>query len=241
MTQTALVTGANKGIGLETARQLAQRGIHLLVGARDRNKSEAAVAELRSEGLSAEAIVIDVISEESIRRALDEVASRHQSLDILVNNAGVLLDDSTKPPSQQTLEVWRRTYEANVFGVVAVTRAFLPLLRQAPAARIVNVSSILGSLTLHSDPSSRVYGSSSVAYDSSKTALNAWTISLAIELRQTPIKVNAVHPGHVKTDMGGQAAPMQIVDGARSSVEMATLAADGPTGSYVHLGKSLPW
>jgi NAD(P)-dependent dehydrogenase (short-subunit alcohol dehydrogenase family) len=241
MTQTALVTGANKGIGLDTARHLAQRGIHLLVGARDRNKSEAAVAELRSEGLSAEAIVIDVISEESIRRALDEVASRHQSLDILVNNAGVLLDDSTKPPSQQTLEVWRRTYEANVFGVVAVTRAFLPLLRQAPAARIVNVSSILGSLTLHSDPSSRVYGSSSVAYDSSKTALNAWTISLAIELRQTPIKVNAVHPGHVKTDMGGQAAPMQIVDGARSSVEMATLAADGPTGSYVHLGKSLPW
>jgi NAD(P)-dependent dehydrogenase (short-subunit alcohol dehydrogenase family) len=241
MSQIALVTGSNKGIGLETARQLAQRGIHVLAGARDLHKSEAAVAQLRSEGLSAEALVIDVVSEDSISCAVESVATRHPQLDILVNNAGVLLDDTTKLPSQQTLDVWRRTYETNVFGVVAVTRAFLPLLRKAPAARIVNVSSILGSLTLHSDPDSRVYGSSSPAYDSSKTALNAWTISLAHELRQTSIKVNAVHPGHVKTDMGGQAAPLELVDGARSSVEMATLAADGPSGSYVHLGKSLPW
>jgi NAD(P)-dependent dehydrogenase (short-subunit alcohol dehydrogenase family) len=241
MTQIALVTGANKGIGLETARQLAQRGIHVLVGARDQHKSEAAVAQLRSEGLSAEALVIDVVSEDSISRAVESVADRHPQLDILVNNAGVLLDDSTKLPSQQTLDVWRRTYETNVFGVVAVTRAFLPLLHKAPSARIVNVSSILGSLTLHSDPNSRVYGSHTPAYDSSKTALNAWTLSLAHELRQTPIKINAVHPGHVKTDMGGNDAPLDIVDGARSSVDMATLAADGPSGSYVHLGEPLPW
>jgi NAD(P)-dependent dehydrogenase (short-subunit alcohol dehydrogenase family) len=241
MTQSALVTGANKGIGLETARQLAQRGIHVLVGARDLHKGEAAVAQLRSEGLSAEALVIDVESEDSISRAVGSVASRHPQLDILVNNAGALLDDSTKLPSQQTLDVWRRTYETNVFGVVAVTRAFLPLLHKAPSARIVNVSSILGSLTLHSDPASRVYGSCTPAYDSSKTALNAWTVSLAHELRQTTIKVNAVHPGHVKTDMGGKDAPMEIVDGARSSVDMATLAADGPSGSYVHLGEPLPW
>jgi len=241
MSDIALVTGANKGIGLETARQLGQRGIQLLVAARDPAKSEAAAAQLRSEGLRAQGLVLDVGSDASIEAAVEEVAARHARLDILVNNAGVLLDDPDLSPSQQSLDVWHRTYEINVFGVVAVTRAFLPLLRKAPAARIVNLSSILGSLTLHADPGSPIYNSNMPAYNSSKSAVNAWTLSLAHELRDTPIKVNSVHPGHVKTDMGGARAPMAIVDGARTSVAMATLAADGPSGSFTHLGKTLPW
>lgn len=241
MTDIALVTGANKGIGLETARQLGQRGIQLLVAGRDQAKSEAAAAQLRSEGLDAQGLVLDVGSDASIEHAAAEVAARHAKLDILVNNAGVLLDDPDLNPSQQDLDVWRRTYAINLFGVVAVTRAFLPLLRKASAARIVNLSSILGSLTLHADPGSPIYDSTMPAYNSSKSAVNAWTLSLAHELRDTPIKVNSVHPGHVKTDMGGQRAPMAIVDGARSSVAMATLAADGPSGSFTHLGKALPW
>jgi NAD(P)-dependent dehydrogenase (short-subunit alcohol dehydrogenase family) len=241
MSDIALVTGANKGIGLETARQLGQRGIQLLVAARDHAKSEAAAAQLRSQGLSAQGLVLDVGSDASIDHAVQEVAARHAKLDILVNNAGVLLDDPDRSPSQQSLEAWRGTFAINLFGMVAVTRAFLPLLRKAPAARIVNVSSILGSLTLHADPGSPIYDSTMPAYNSSKSAVNAWTLSLAHELSGTPIKVNSVHPGHVKTDMGGKRAPMSIEDGARTSVAMATLGADGPSGTFTHLGKTLPW
>jgi NAD(P)-dependent dehydrogenase (short-subunit alcohol dehydrogenase family) len=153
----------------------------------------------------------------------------------------VLLDDDSKPPSGQSLDVWRRTFDANLFGVIAVTQAFLPLLRAAPAGRIVNLSSLLGSLASRADPTSRVYHSRSPAYDASKTAINAWTVSLANELRDSPLKVNAVHPGHVQTDMGGASAPMGIVDGAKSSVAMATLGADGPSGTFTHMGKTLPW
>jgi NAD(P)-dependent dehydrogenase (short-subunit alcohol dehydrogenase family) len=241
MEKVALITGANQGLGLETARQLGQLGIHVLIGARDRDKSDAATAQLRAQGLRASALVIDVSLDESIRRAAEEVASRHEQLDILVNNAGVALDDPAKLPSEQTLEVWRRTFDVNLFGMIAVTRAFLPLLRKAAAARIVNLSSILGSLTLHSDPKSPIYDFNVPAYNTSKTAVNAWTVSLARELRDTPIKVNAAHPGHVKTAMGGARAPMDIVPGAKTSVELATLGSDGPTGSYVHMGKVLPW
>ena len=241
MSKLALITGANKGIGLETARQLGKLGIQLLIGARDANAGEAAAAQLRSEGLSADALLIDVTSAPSIAKAASEVARKHKMLDILVNNAGVLLDDPARTPSAQSLDVWQRTFQANLFGTVAVTQAFLPLLRQAPAARIVNLSSILASLALHSDPTSRIYHSQNPAYNASKTAVNAWTVSLAYELRDTKIKVNAAHPGHVQTDMGGANAPMQIVDGAKTSVALATLAADGPSGSFSHLGQVLPW
>jgi NAD(P)-dependent dehydrogenase (short-subunit alcohol dehydrogenase family) len=241
MSKLALITGANKGIGLETARQLGQLGIQLLIGARDAKAGEAAAAQLRSEGLKADALVIDVTSAPSIAKAASEVASKHKALDILINNAGVLLDDPAKTVSAQSLDVWQRTFQTNVFGVIAVTQAFLPLLRAAPAARIVNLSSILASLALHVDPKSPIYNSQNPAYNASKTALNAWTVSLAYELRDTKIKVNAAHPGHVQTDMGGKNAPMQIVDGAKTSVTLATLGADGPSGSFSHLGKVLPW
>jgi len=238
----ALITGANKGIGLETARQLAsQHGAHVLVGARDTAKGLAAAAKLKAEGLDAEPIVIDVTNQQSIAAAAKTVAEKFGRLDILVNNAGVMLDDPKKKPGEQSLDTWRRTFETNLFGLIAVTQAFLPLLKKSKAGRIVNLSSILGSITLHGQPGSPVYDNKVPAYNVSKAAVNAWTVQLAYELKDTNVKVNAVHPGWVKTDMGGEEAPMEIVDGAKSSVALATVGADGPNGSYTHLGETLPW
>lgn len=241
MNKIALVTGANKGIGLETARQLAREGIHVLVGARERGKGVSAALKLQGEGLAAEALVIDVADAAGIAAAAEEVAHKHGHLDILINNAGVMFDDLSKPRSHQSIDTWRRTFETNVFGLIAVTQAFLPLLKKAPAGRIVNLSSILGSLHLNSDPSSKIYGAPMPAYNASKTAVNAWTVQLAFELKDSPIKVNAAHPGHVKTDMGGDSAPMELIDGAKTSVQLALLGADGPNGGYFHLGQALPW
>ena len=140
-----------------------------------------------------------------------------------------------------TPEILRQVFETNFFAVVELTQTLLPLIRKSPAGRIVNLSSILGSLTLHSDPSSDIYSMKAFAYDASKTALNAFTVHLAQALRGTPIKVNSAHPGWVKTDMGGQAAPMEVSEGGKTSVQLATLPDDGPTGGFFHLGQPLPW
>jgi NAD(P)-dependent dehydrogenase (short-subunit alcohol dehydrogenase family) len=241
MSKIALVTGGNKGIGLETARQLARHDVHVILGCRDPAKGAAAAARLTSEGLDAESIVLDVCSQVSIAAAARELEARHGSLDILVNNAGLNASDVSTKASQQTLESWRKTFDTNVFGLIAVTTAFVPLLRKAPAGRIVNVSSILGSIAMNADPTSPIYGVELAAYNVSKSAVNAYTVQLACELRDTNIKVNAVHPGHVRTDMGGPAAPMELVDGAKSGVQMALLGPEGPTGTFTHLGRSLPW
>ncbi|HEY3809091.1 MAG TPA: SDR family oxidoreductase [Steroidobacteraceae bacterium] len=241
MSKLALITGANKGIGLETARQLGKLGFRVLLGARDAGAGARAAAGLVQQGVHADALTLDVTSPPSIARAAAEVTARFAVLDVLVNNAGVLLDDHAQPPSAQSLDVWHRTFEVNLFGTIAVTQAFLPLLRAAPAARIVNLSSRLASLTQHSDPSSPIYHSKDAAYNVSKTAVNAWTVNLAYELRDTPIKVNAAHPGHVKTDMGGASAPVELVDGARTSVALATLEADGPSGRFIYMDEELPW
>jgi NAD(P)-dependent dehydrogenase (short-subunit alcohol dehydrogenase family) len=237
----ALITGANKGIGFETARQLGQQQVTILLGARDAAKGEAAAAKLRGEGLDVRALPLDVTDTVSIRRAVDNVAQEFGRLDILINNAGVMVDDQTKKVSEQSLDAWRTTFDTNVFGLVATTQAFLPLLRKSAAGRIVNLSSILGSNTLHSDPQSPIYDFKVPAYNVSKSAVNAYTVQLAYELRDTPIKVNAAHPGWVKTEMGGEGATMELPDGAKTSVALATLAADGPTGSYTHMGEALPW
>lgn len=236
----ALITGANRGIGYETARQLGAQGFHVVVAARARDGAEAAVARLRGEQISAEVLQLDVTDPVSIDAAAATLARRHDHLDVLVNNAGVLLDDPAKAPSAQALSVWTQTFQTNLFGVVATTQALLPLLRKAPAARIVNLSSILGSLSLHSDPGSPIYHFKVPAYDASKSALNAWTVHLAWELRDTAIKVNAAHPGSVKTDMnsGGE---LSVVDGARTSVALALLDARGPSGAFMHFGEHLPW
>ncbi len=237
----ALITGANKGIGLETARQLAQKNITVLIGARDEAKGEEAIAELRKEGFEARAIAIDVTKSESIRKAAAQVEKEFGHLDILVNNAGVMLDDEDRKVSEQSLDVWRDTFGTNFFGLIETTQAFLPLLRKSDAGRIVNLSSILGSITLHAKPGSPVYDNKVAAYNVSKSAVNAYTVQLAYELKDTKIKVNAAHPGWVKTDMGGEGAMMEIADGAKTSVQLATLSADGPNGAFLHEGAPLPW
>jgi NAD(P)-dependent dehydrogenase (short-subunit alcohol dehydrogenase family) len=237
----ALVTGANKGIGFETARQLARAGVHVILAARDRAKGVEASLKLQAEGLGVEALELDVTSLASIGEAARTVERKHGRLDILVNNAGVLLDDLSKKPSEQTLEVWRRTFDTNVFGLVAVTQALLPLLHKSAAGRIVNLSSVLASNTEHSDPKSPYYDFKVPAYNVSKSAVNAWTVQLAHELKGSRIKVNAIHPGYVKTDMGGPSAPMEIVDGARTSVQLSLVGEDGPNGGFIHMGQTLPW
>jgi NAD(P)-dependent dehydrogenase (short-subunit alcohol dehydrogenase family) len=242
MTKIALITGANKGIGFETARQLARSGgVHVLLAARDRAKGVEAALKLQGEGLDVEALTLDVTAAASIAAAVKEVEKKFGRLDILINNAGIAADDASKKVSEQPLDTWRKTFDTNLFALIAVTQAFLPLLEKADAGRIVNLSSILASLTLHTDPNSPIYDFKLPAYNVSKTAVNGWTVQLAYQLRNTPIKVNAAHPGWVKTEMGGASAPMEIVDGAKTSVALALIGANGPNGAYVHMGEPLPW
>jgi NAD(P)-dependent dehydrogenase (short-subunit alcohol dehydrogenase family) len=239
-TKIALVTGATRGIGLETVRQLAAAGVHTLLAGRDRAKAVEAALKLQNEGLPVEAIALDVDDDAGVAFAAKEVEAKHGRLDILVNNAGIARDDWDRAPSQQSLAAWRETFATNLFGVVSVTQAFLPLLKRAPAARIVNVSSILGSIAEQSDPASPYYAVKIPAYTVSKSAVNAWTVQLAYELRDSPIKVNAIHPGNVNTDMN-PGADLDVTIGAKSSVQMALLGEDGPTGTFTHLGETLPW
>lgn len=238
----AFITGANKGIGLETGRQLGKQNITVIVGSRDPKKGEAAAQQLRDEKIEARAVPIDVSNEKSVQDAAAKVEKEFGRLDILVNNAGVMIDDQKKKTSEQSLDIWRRTFDTNLFGLIATTRAFLPLLRKSEAGRIVNLSSILGSTTYHATPGSPVYDFKvAPAYDVSKSAVNAFTVHLAHELKDSKIKVNAVHPGWVKTEMGGEGATMNIEDGAKTSVALATAGEKGPNGAYIHMGETLPW
>jgi len=242
MNKIALITGANKGIGLETARQLAASGgVHVVLAARDRAKGVEAALKLQAEGLDVAALTLDVTNAASIAAAVKEIEEKFGRLDILINNAGIAFQSGSKKVSEEPLDVWRKTFDTNLFALIAVTQAFLPLLKKSAAGRIVNLSSILASLRLHSDPTSPIYDFKMPAYNVSKTAVNGWTVQLAYELRDTKIKVNAAHPGWVKTEMGGPAAPMEIVDGAKTSVALALIDAKGPNGAYIHLGEPLPW
>lgn len=241
MKKIALVTGANKGIGLETARQLAAQGMTVLVGSRDAQRGEEAVEKLQKESGGVRLLEIDVANRESIRKAAAKVEKEFGRLDVLINNAGVMVDDYETKIAEMPIEVWRETFETNFFGLIETTQAFLPLLRQSEAGRIVNLSSILGSITFHATPGSPVYDSKVPAYDVSKSAVNAYTVHLAHELKGTKIKVNAAHPGWVKTEMGGKEAPMELEDGAKTSVALATLDEDGPSGAFLHMGETLPW
>ena len=235
----ALVTGATRGIGLETVRQLAHEGVRTLLAGRDPARTAEAAAKLQAEGLPVESIALDVTDQASIAAAARQVRERFGRLDILINNAGIARDDSARKPSEQALQVWRDTFDTNLFGVVATTQAFLPLLREAPAARIVNVSSILASLTLHTDPASPIYDFKLPAYGASKSALNAWTVQLAYELRGSAVTAHAVHPGYVKTDMNAGEGELDVAEGARSSVQ--TALGEQPSGDFTHLGETLPW
>ncbi|WP_372014012.1 SDR family oxidoreductase [Pseudoxanthomonas sp. 10H] len=241
----ALVTGATRGIGLETVRQLAASGVRTLLAGRDLGRASAAASALEAEGLPVEAIALDVTDEASIAEAVRTVQSRHGRLDILVNNAGILADDPALKPSQQTLQAWRTTFDTNLFGLVAVTNAFLPLLHASDSARIVNVSSVLGSISEHLNPKSFIYDFKIPAYNVSKTAVNAWTVQLAHELKGSRIKVNTIHPGYVRTDMNRsgdqQNGELEVADGARTSVRLALVGDDGPNGGFFYMDDELPW
>ena len=246
--KVAFITGANRGLGLETARELGKLGIVVVLGSRESEKGEAAAAKLRDEGITAESLGFDVTKSQDHQKAYDYFAEKNGRLDILVNNAGVLkesqvstTDSAPNLTSAVSPKILRETFETNFFAPVALTQKLLPLIRKAPAGRIVNVSSILGSLTLHSDPNSPIYEFKTFAYDASKAALNAFTVHLAHELRDNKIKVNSAHPGWVKTEMGGPNAPMEVSEGGKTSAQLATLANDGPSGGFFHLGQPLPW
>lgn len=242
-TKVALVTGANKGIGLETARQLAQEGITVLLGARSEERGGTAEAELRNEGLDATFVQLDMASTDDIVAVRDFIADTYGKLDILVNNAGVQIEGDWSDKTTTTIapETLRKTFDINFFGLIELTQTLLPLIRKSEAGRIVNLSSILGSLTLHADPTSPIAGSKVFGYNVSKTALNQFTVHLAQALKDTNIKVNSAHPGWVKTDMGTDAAPLTVEEGAETSVTLALLDDDGPTGQYIHRGETLPW
>jgi NAD(P)-dependent dehydrogenase (short-subunit alcohol dehydrogenase family) len=238
----ALVTGANRGIGLETARQLGQKGITVLVGARKQADAEKTAAALKSEGIDALPLKLEVTSPEDRAAAVTYISEKFGKLDILINNAGVNGSHGLEPIVIETTdEELQSIFATNFFAVHALTRDLLPLLKKSAAGRIVNLSSILGSLALHAEPGSPIYNFKSLGYDASKSALNAFTVHLAWELKDTPIKVNSAHPGWVKTDMGTDAAPMEIPDGAKTSVELALLGPEGPNGKFIHLGQELPW
>jgi NAD(P)-dependent dehydrogenase (short-subunit alcohol dehydrogenase family) len=242
MEKVAFITGANKGIGLETARQLGKLGVTIVMGARDLAKGERAAAELKKDGVDARALKLDVANETDRTAVANLIEKEFGHLDILINNAGVMLDPRTGNATSTTpAAMLHETFETNFFAVVALTQTLLPLLRKSQAGRIVNLSSILASLTLHATEGSPVYNAKTFAYDASKSALNAFTIHLAHELRGTKIKVNSAHPGWVKTEMGGEGAQLEIADGAKTSVQLATLPEDGPTGGYFHMGEVLPW
>ena len=238
----ALITGANKGLGFEMARQLGQAGVTVVLAARDAQKGEAAAAKLRGEGFDTQFLELDVTNKADYATAAKTLQEKFGRLDILINNAGISAEAlGTGKPSTTTSDAMHQTFETNFFAPVALTQALLPLLQKSDAGRIVNMSSILGSQTLQSDPKSPIYDFKSLAYDASKAALNSFTIHLAYELKDTKIKVNSAHPGWVKTELGGDAAPMEIPEGGKTGVELALLGEDGPTGGFFHLGKPLPW
>jgi NAD(P)-dependent dehydrogenase (short-subunit alcohol dehydrogenase family) len=236
----ALITGANKGIGFEIARQLGQRGIFVLIGARDGTRGQQAAAALTAEGLPVAALVIDVTDGASVAHAAGDIGQRHGRLDILVNNAGIT-GGFRGPPSEVTLNQVREVYETNVFGVIAVTNAMLPLLRRSAAARIVNMSSGLGSLTWNSDPGSEFGTYNLITYQSSKTALNAVTLAYAKELRETGIKVNCADPGFTATDLNQHRGYRTVEQAAVIAVRLATLGEGGPTGTFQDENGPVPW
>jgi NAD(P)-dependent dehydrogenase (short-subunit alcohol dehydrogenase family) len=239
----AFITGGNRGIGLETARQLGKQGVKIVIGSRDLNKGKIAADTLRTESVDIEAIRFDITKPADYREAYNYFDKNFGRLDILINNAGISKETFGAPNNSSSVgkDLLRETFETNFFGTVELTQVLLPLIKKAPEGRIVNLSSILGSLALHADPKSPIYDFKVLAYDASKAALNAFTVHLAHELRDTKIKVNSAHPGWVKTEMGTDAAPMEIPDGAKTSVELALLPTDGATGGFFHMGQGLPW
>lgn len=229
----ALITGANKSIGFETARQLLQQGFHVYLGSRTIENGREAVSTLNAEGFNeVEAVQIDVSDGESVKAARAEIGTKTDVLDVLINNAGI---NGGMPQTATGADIaaFKRVYDTNVFGVVLVTQAFLDLMRQSEQPRIVNVTSGMGSLTLHSDPTWKYYNNKGAVYHSSKAALNMYTVVLAYELRDTPFKVNAVDPGFTATDFNNHRGTGTVEEAGARLVKYAVLDADGPTGKFI--------
>lgn len=240
-TTIALITGGNKGIGFEVARQLGAKNFHVIIGARDGGKGSVAAVTLQDLGLSASSIVLDVTSEDSVASAATAIEREFGRLDVLVNNAGIAVDHHT-PPDQVTRAQLLETYETNVFGVVTVTNAMLPLLRKSQSGRIINQSAELGSVTLTGRMQPPMLFVNWLAYNSSKAALNAVTVEYAKALRETPIRVNAVSPGRVSSDLNNHAAGGKTTaQGAEVAVHVATLPPDSPTGRFWNETGQIAW
>jgi NAD(P)-dependent dehydrogenase (short-subunit alcohol dehydrogenase family) len=236
----ALVTGANKGIGLEIARQLAQAGVSVIIGARDAERGNAAVLNLSSQGLDATSVQLDLLDEASIDAAAATISDLYGRLDILINNAGIV-DWTDGAPSRASRQAVRRTVETNFFGTLAVTQAMLPLLWKSTAARIVNLSSTLGSLASNGDPSSPYYSSQLIGYNASKAALNMLTVQLSEELRDTPHVVNSISPGYAKTDLTGNKGFITAEQAAKTPVQFALLEDDAVSGRFVDADGEIAW
>ncbi|MCB5186503.1 SDR family oxidoreductase [Methylobacillus caricis] len=241
--KVALITGANRGIGYETAKDLGLQGITVILGVRDIESGQEAANKLQGLGIDAAVVHYDAAKPETAGLVAEYIKQHFGKLDILVNNAGVLKENLIGVNNSSTVSstVLHETFEINLFAVIELTQKLLPLIKLASAGRIVNLSSILASLTLHSMADSPIEPAKGFAYNASKTALNAYTVHLAHELKNTNIKINAAHPGWVKTQLGGEHAPMEVEDSSKTSVRLATLNQDGESGGFFHENDALPW
>ena len=246
----ALVTGANQGVGLQVAKELVAHGLLVFVGSRDLARGEAAASQI---GAGAIALQLDVTDQSSIAQAAENIRNEHGRLDLLVQNAGIS-NTSRKPgqpiaehakttrPSNVSMDEMRAVWDTNVFGVLSVYQAMLPLLRASPHARIVNVSSGVGSLTTNADPTYPYHAMFGPVYPASKAALNAITLAMMIELESTGIKVNLVSPGFTSTNLNGFAGTESVEDGSREVVRVALLGPDGPSGTFTRWENiTIPW
>ena len=243
MEKVAFISGANRGIGFETSKKLAEQGIKVILGSRDMDKGKKALEELAALGIEADLIQYDACDSEAPAKVFEHIEKKYNKLDILVNNAGILLTGNLFVTNSSTVsdKDIKDTFQTNLFSVIALTQKLLPLLKNSSAGRIVNVSTILSSLTLHSAKDSPIAPAKEFAYNASKTALNAYTVHLAQELKNTNIKVNSGHPGWVKTELGGPKAPIEVEDSYKTSLRLATLDDDGPSGGLFQGDDVIPW
>jgi NAD(P)-dependent dehydrogenase (short-subunit alcohol dehydrogenase family) len=241
MAKVVLITGANKGIGFEVARQLGRAGFTVLLGAREAMRGEESAANLRKEGLDVRFVLADLNRAGETSQALAKsIGEEFGHLDVLINNAGIIAKEDGHA-SDVDIETLRKTFETNFFGTVSFTQPLLPLLRAAESARIVNVSSGLGSIAINSDPSTPYYHAKVLAYNASKAALNMFTVDLAYDLRETKVKVNSACPGYTATDLNGHSGHQTIEEGSVAITELAQLQDDGPTGSFIHKDGVYSW
>ena len=243
MEKVAFISGANRGIGFETTKKLAETGVKVIMGSRNLEKGRKAINDLSSLGIDVDLIQYDAQDLEAPQKVYQYINKEYKKLDILINNVGVLLSGNLFVTNSSTVsdKDVKDTFQVNLFSVISLTQKLLPLIKKSEARRIVNVSTILSSLTLHSAKDSPIAPAKEFAYNASKTALNAYTIHLASELKDTKIKVNSGHPGWVKTELGGPNAPMEVKDSYKTSLRLASLDEDGPTGGLFHENDIIPW